>query len=136
MLSWRLVCLTASSPCATLANLTILAIVLSRFSTLLELHSHRAGFARATIQEKSEIGGYGLTYWFDVFHHDGSSSRVTAQWRNMDFNAWRELAEGTFQQCGSGQVKPKGLVDGVQAGCFPQLYQALAGSPPDQVITL
>ena len=48
----------------------------------------------------------------------------------------RELAEGTFEQCGSGQVKPKGLVDGVQAGCFPQLYQALAGSPPDQVITL
>ena len=48
----------------------------------------------------------------------------------------RELAEGTFEQCGSGEVKPKGLVDGVQAGCFPQLYQALAGSPPDQVITL
>ena len=48
----------------------------------------------------------------------------------------RDLADGTFEQCGSGQVKPKGLVDGVQAGCFPQLYQALAGSPPDQVITL
>ena len=48
----------------------------------------------------------------------------------------RELAEGPFEQCGSGAVKPKGLVDGVQAGCFPQLYQALAGSPPDQVITL
>ena len=48
----------------------------------------------------------------------------------------RELAEGTFEQCGSGEVKPKGLVDGVQVGCFPQLYQALAGSPPDQVITL
>ena len=47
----------------------------------------------------------------------------------------RELAEGTFEQCGSGEVKPK-VVDGVQAGCFPQLYQALAGSPPDQVITL
>ena len=48
----------------------------------------------------------------------------------------RELAEETFEQCGSGEVKPKGLVDRVQAGCFPQLYQALAGSPPDQVITL
>ena len=48
----------------------------------------------------------------------------------------RELAEGTFEQCGTGEVKPKGLVDGVQVGCFPQLYQALAGSPPDQVITL
>ena len=48
----------------------------------------------------------------------------------------RELAEGTFEQCGTGEVKPKGLVDGVQVGCFPQLYQALAGNPPDQVITL
>ena len=48
----------------------------------------------------------------------------------------RNLAEGTFEQCGSGDVKAKGLVDGVQAGCFPQLYQALGGNPPDQVITL
>ena len=32
----------------------------------------------------------------------------------------RELAEGTFEQCGSGEVKAKGLVDGVVAGCFPQ----------------
>ncbi len=48
----------------------------------------------------------------------------------------RNLADGTFEQCGSGQVKPKGLVEGVQAGCFPQLYGALAGSPPDYVITL
>ena len=48
----------------------------------------------------------------------------------------RNLAEGTFEQCGSGQVKPKGLVEGVHAGCFPQLYDALAGSPPDYVITL
>ena len=37
----------------------------------------------------------------------------------------RELAEGTFEQCGSGEVKAKGLVDGVVAGCFPQLYSAL-----------
>ena len=48
----------------------------------------------------------------------------------------RELAEGTFEQCGSGDVKAKGLVDGVAAGCFPQLYEALGASPPDQVITL
>lgn len=48
----------------------------------------------------------------------------------------RNLAEGTFEQCGSGDVKAKGLVDGVQAGCFPQFYQALGGNPPDQVITL
>ena len=48
----------------------------------------------------------------------------------------RNLAEGTLEQCGSGDVKAKGLVDGVVAGCFPQLYQALGTNPPDQVITL
>ncbi len=48
----------------------------------------------------------------------------------------RNLAEGTFERCGSGDVKAKGLVEGVQAGCFPQLYSALGSNPPDQVITL
>ena len=48
----------------------------------------------------------------------------------------RGLAEGTFEQCGSGDVKAKGLVEGVVAGCFPQLYTALGSNLPDQVITL
>ena len=48
----------------------------------------------------------------------------------------RGLAEGTFEQCGSCDVKAKGLVEGVVAGCFPQLYSALGSNPPDQVITL
>jgi len=48
----------------------------------------------------------------------------------------RNLADGTFEQCGSGQVKAKGMVDGVLAGCFPQLYGALAGAPPNYVISL
>ena len=48
----------------------------------------------------------------------------------------RRMAEGTLEQCGSGQVKPSGTVNGVHVGCFPQLYEALAGSPLDQVITL
>ena len=48
----------------------------------------------------------------------------------------RNLAEGTLEQCGSGDVKAKGLFDGVVAGCFPQFYNALGGNPPDQVITL
>lgn len=48
----------------------------------------------------------------------------------------RGLAEGTLEQCGTGAVKAKGLVDGVSAGCFPQLYGALAETPPDYVITL
>jgi sulfur relay (sulfurtransferase) complex TusBCD TusD component (DsrE family) len=48
----------------------------------------------------------------------------------------RNLADGSFEQCGSGEVKAGGLVDGVVAGCFPQFYGALAGSPPNYVISL
>ncbi|MEE2745719.1 MAG: SaoD/DsrE family protein [Pseudomonadota bacterium] len=48
----------------------------------------------------------------------------------------RGLGEGSFEQCGTGEVKAKGTVEGVVAGCFPQLYSALASNPPDQVITL
>ena len=48
----------------------------------------------------------------------------------------RGLAKGTLEQCGSGVVKAEGLVDGVVAGCFPQLYKTLGSNPPDQVITL
>jgi hypothetical protein len=29
-----------------------------------------------------------------------------------------------------------GVVEGVQVGCFPDLYTALSGNPPDQVISL
>ena len=48
----------------------------------------------------------------------------------------RNLAEGTLEQCGKGDVKAKGTVAEVQAGCFPQLYAALAPNAPDFVITL
>ncbi len=48
----------------------------------------------------------------------------------------RDLAEGTFEQCGLGQVKPRNLVAGVETGCFPQLYDALAGAGDVQVISL
>lgn len=48
----------------------------------------------------------------------------------------RNLADGTFEQCGRGEVTPKDTVAGVQVGCFPQLYAALAPNPPDYVITL
>lgn len=41
----------------------------------------------------------------------------------------RNLAEGTLEQCGKGEVTAKGTVEGVAAGCFPQLYQALGGNP-------
>ncbi len=43
----------------------------------------------------------------------------------------RGLAEGE-----PGNCRASGTVDGVVAGCFPNLYKALAGNPPDQVITL
>jgi hypothetical protein len=29
-----------------------------------------------------------------------------------------------------------GVVEGVQVGCFPDLYAALSGNPPDQLISL
>ena len=48
----------------------------------------------------------------------------------------RGLADGDLSQCGSGEVRAKGLVDGVVAGCFPQWHEVLGNSPPDQVITL
>lgn len=48
----------------------------------------------------------------------------------------RNLADGSLEQCGKGEVKAKGTVQGVSAGCFPQLYEALSGNMPDQVITL
>jgi len=48
----------------------------------------------------------------------------------------RNLADGTLEQCGKGEVTAKGTVEGVTAGCFPQLYAALSGNPADQIITL
>ncbi|GAB4487193.1 MAG: SaoD/DsrE family protein [Anaerolineales bacterium] len=48
----------------------------------------------------------------------------------------RNLAEGDFEGCGTGSVKPKDMIEGAMVGCFPQLYAALAGNPPDYVITL
>jgi len=48
----------------------------------------------------------------------------------------RDLAEGTFDSCGTGSVKPKNMIDVGQVGCFPQLYKALGGNLPNLVITL
>lgn len=56
----------------------------------------------------------------------------------------RNLAEGEPRWCapdGTGRTEPGvcnvvNVVGGVAVGCFPDLYSALAGSPPDQVITL
>jgi sulfur relay (sulfurtransferase) complex TusBCD TusD component (DsrE family) len=43
----------------------------------------------------------------------------------------RGLADGE-----AGAATPLGTVGGVAVGCFPDLYAALAGNPPDHVITL
>ena len=43
----------------------------------------------------------------------------------------RGLAVGEACSC-----TPSGTVAGVRVGCFPDLYAALAGNPPDQVISL
>ena len=56
----------------------------------------------------------------------------------------RNLAEGEPRWCTSDGVGreepaeciPLDTVKGVKVGCFPDLYEALSGSPPDQVITL
>ncbi|MFN2556080.1 MAG: SaoD/DsrE family protein [Nitriliruptorales bacterium] len=43
----------------------------------------------------------------------------------------RGLAEGE-----PGDCKVTDVVEGVRVGCFPDLYEALSGNPPDHVITL
>lgn len=56
----------------------------------------------------------------------------------------RNLAEGEPRWCtpdGTGRTEPAEIntvntVAGVQVGCFPDLYAALTGNLPDQVITL
>ena len=45
------------------------------------------------------------------------------------------LLMGCDQCCYEREID-KRLVDGATIGCFPNLYAALAGNPPDQVITL
>jgi len=43
---------------------------------------------------------------------------------------------GLAEPNGEGGYRPLDVVAGVRVGCFPDLYAALAGNPPDQVITL
>lgn len=48
----------------------------------------------------------------------------------------RGHAEGAFHHCSTGEVTPKGLDEGVQVGCFPQMYVALGQVEGVRVITL
>ena len=43
---------------------------------------------------------------------------------------------GLAEPDGAGGYRPRDVVGGVRVGCFPDLYAALAGDPPDQVISL
>jgi len=45
------------------------------------------------------------------------------------------LLMGCDQCCYEREIDDK-LVEGATIGCFPNLYEALSGNPPDQVITL
>ncbi len=45
------------------------------------------------------------------------------------------LLMGCDQCCDERDIRDK-LVEGATVGCFPNLYSALAGNMPDQVITL
>ncbi len=56
----------------------------------------------------------------------------------------RHLAKGSPRWCnpdGSGRTQPAdcapiNTVEGVQVGCFPDLYAALSANPPDLVVSL
>ncbi|MEL6822309.1 MAG: SaoD/DsrE family protein [Calditrichota bacterium] len=56
----------------------------------------------------------------------------------------RNLAAGEPRWCDKdgkgrtepGEIRTVNVVDGVHVGCFPDLYTALSGNMPDQVITL
>ena len=43
---------------------------------------------------------------------------------------------GLASEKSEGGYTPEGTVDGVAVGCFPDLYGALSGNMPDQVISL
>ena len=43
---------------------------------------------------------------------------------------------GLASENADGGYTTQGTVDGVVAGCFSDLYQALSGNMPDQVISL
>jgi sulfur relay (sulfurtransferase) complex TusBCD TusD component (DsrE family) len=40
------------------------------------------------------------------------------------------------KKVGENAYEPSNTIEGVQVGCFPDLYSALSGNMPDQVITL
>ena len=53
--------------------------------------------------------------------------RLTLDSRDWGLSEWRSEA---------AECRPVDMVEGAGVGCFPDLYAALAGDPPDQVISL
>ena len=48
----------------------------------------------------------------------------------------RDLADGEFEECGTGNIIPKNMIEVGMVGYFPQLYGALSTNLPNLVITL
>lgn len=48
----------------------------------------------------------------------------------------RDLEVGDFDQCSTGSVKPKNMIEVGQVGCFSQLYSALGINMSNLVISL
>ncbi len=48
----------------------------------------------------------------------------------------RTVADGTLERRAGCDVPPTGMVAGVQAGCFPRPFAALASNAPDFATTL
>ena len=64
---------------------------------------------------------------------DGSQRQFEQAVTVMDVAA--DIGPGLAKATLAGEVDGK-LVDGAVIGCFPNLYEALSGAMPDQVITL
>jgi sulfur relay (sulfurtransferase) complex TusBCD TusD component (DsrE family) len=62
--------------------------------------------------------------------------RVAAEHRMLLMLCDQCALERGLAERGIGAALPAGTVAGVRVGCFPDAYAALAGDPPDHVITL
>ena len=114
-------------------------------------HPHSASYKLAQmILPQLEVGVHGVEV-VGMFFFDDNTFILRKGFRESillmmcDMCALsRNLAEGEPRWCdpnGVGRVEPGAcrpldVVAGVQVGCFPDLYTALASNPPDQVISL
>lgn len=110
-----------------LADLSRRGGPLSAYDVLGELREANPKIAPPTIyRAPSTLAERGRAYRLEAFNAF-IASRCALR---------RNRAEGVLQQCGKGELTRKDAVDGVQVGCIPQPYSALAPAAPEQVITL